>query len=134
VKVRALASSSAGQNHQEIFTVASAGALMHSWWSGENWWSEWVDMSTPDSGGYGRIISIASHSRAYGHQELFVAYERGPVFHRWRWDDSGWSDWYEFCASEQVGALSSCGASREHQEVFALTGDRRLVHARYGPA
>jgi hypothetical protein len=134
VAIRALASSSAGPNHQEVFALAKMGRLIHSWWSHEDEWSEWAKIPLPQSDGYGPPVAIASHSRMPGHQELFLAYKRGPVFHKWRWNHSGWSDWDELHASQPIRALTSCGASPEHQEVFALTADRKLVHARYGPA
>ena len=108
----ALAVSSAGEDHLEVYRTDPDGFVWQRWFSGPSGWSEWHRMPELPSGQLAR--TLAAGSMGPGHQEVFARTESGKVFHRWYWGNGvGWSDWQEMQslpAAAKAGPALACSS------------------------
>jgi serine/threonine protein kinase len=121
---RAIAASSQGPNHLEVFVAdAMPGRIRHRWFADDTW-SEWFYMNLPSRYSGQHVVYMAATSRIHGNSEIFLSLDDGTILHRWYWTDAGWSGWTELDHGVGPQALAASSAGGDHLEVFTTNGQQ----------
>jgi hypothetical protein len=118
-RVTAIAAGSKDDYHQEV-AVAVWDTVHHCWWTGkDDGWSAWQAMPplvTP-------VIDLAFSSNIADALEVYALDEKGRIWHRWWWRDSGWSNGWTLMGTpggRPVTAIAAGSYADYHQELFAI--------------
>jgi len=88
-------------------------------------WSGWEPIGTPP--GQPLVSSPAATSWGNGHLDVFARAHDGAVWHRWKFADTGWSEWHSLGGSFTLQpAVVSWGPGRI--DVFIRGVDNALWH------
>jgi hypothetical protein len=125
-RVTAIAAGSKDRYHQEL-AVAVGDAVHHCWYAGkDDGWSGWHAMPPLVS----PVIDLAFSSNIADALEIYALDEKGRIWHRWWWRDSGWSGGWTSMGTpggRRVTAIAAGSYADYHQELFAIV-DGEIYH------